>query len=557
MPENEAKSVETQILPWVWGIGALIALVGAAWCANGRDSAWTLALFSLPVIAELIGCAILWHRLNVNSHRSNVAYYRLNLSSTGACVLSYCLLWAAYHYVVGLDTSQKHPEILQGFSILALILIGLLLLVVGIMTAAFVMASSSKPTARLGHICEDLRNGIKAEPLWAIAQFFVLFLGVSFLFGFALAYHDQYALTLDAAKPIEDRRPALRMVNLKSIDDAEETPQSKDRQKGSRSDTGTLDVSGQDPYFFYFDDGRARLQTKPYNKCNPQTPPDRVDNKARKPEEFNDCSLTALLKRIEDDTKDNKRIRIFLIGHTSNEPIGKGTETQSYFSNYELSEARAENVRFRILQRFGDTKWRNVEWSILPGSSERLPEVTRGLVNREWFTAEELRSKFKDKDPDSLTQEDFEKSFSTDEIFEKVTAKLDKDRVSQELRLVAAIVKPISDHVSTLQMTQIHQSQHKTLTLMDYMYFSIYTITTTGYGDIVPTTAYAKFVTSLANICEVLFLVVFFNALISIKGEKPDRIEEVLDLLRTRNTENDTEAENSNNVRRFGGRTPE
>jgi hypothetical protein len=57
---------------------------------------------------------------------------------------------------------------------------------------------------------------------------------------------------------------------------------------------------------------------------------------------------------------------------------------------------------------------------------------------------------------------------------------------------------------------------------MDYMYFSIYTITTTGYGDIVPTTAYAKFVTSVVNIFEVIFLVIFFNAIISLKGRRGD-----------------------------------
>jgi hypothetical protein len=58
------------------------------------------------------------------------------------------------------------------------------------------------------------------------------------------------------------------------------------------------------------------------------------------------------------------------------------------------------------------------------------------------------------------------------------------------------------------------------LSLMDYMYFTIYTITTTGYGDIVPTTTYAKFLCSLANILEVFFLVVFFNALLSAKRRR-------------------------------------
>ena len=63
------------------------------------------------------------------------------------------------------------------------------------------------------------------------------------------------------------------------------------------------------------------------------------------------------------------------------------------------------------------------------------------------------------------------------------------------------------------------RSNHlKPLRLMDYVYFANYTITTTGYGDIVPNTTYAKFICSFANICEVLFLVVFFNALLSLAG---------------------------------------
>ena len=56
---------------------------------------------------------------------------------------------------------------------------------------------------------------------------------------------------------------------------------------------------------------------------------------------------------------------------------------------------------------------------------------------------------------------------------------------------------------------------------MDYMYFAIYTITTTGYGDIIPTTDGAKFLCSLANVLEVFFLVVFVNALVALR-KHPD-----------------------------------
>jgi hypothetical protein len=71
---------------------------------------------------------------------------------------------------------------------------------------------------------------------------------------------------------------------------------------------------------------------------------------------------------------------------------------------------------------------------------------------------------------------------------------------------IAVSVKAMSDKNSSIP-----------LSLMDYMYFTIYTITTTGYGDIVPTTTYAKFLCTFANILEVFFFVVFFNALLSAK----------------------------------------
>ncbi|MFH1060768.1 MAG: potassium channel family protein [Pseudomonadota bacterium] len=49
------------------------------------------------------------------------------------------------------------------------------------------------------------------------------------------------------------------------------------------------------------------------------------------------------------------------------------------------------------------------------------------------------------------------------------------------------------------------------LDLLDYIYFSVYTITTTGYGDIIPITPWAQFLTIVANLFELTFMVIFFN----------------------------------------------
>lgn len=49
------------------------------------------------------------------------------------------------------------------------------------------------------------------------------------------------------------------------------------------------------------------------------------------------------------------------------------------------------------------------------------------------------------------------------------------------------------------------------LELIDYLYFTTYTITTAGYGDIIPVGNYAKLIVTLANLIEMIFVVVLVN----------------------------------------------
>jgi hypothetical protein len=52
---------------------------------------------------------------------------------------------------------------------------------------------------------------------------------------------------------------------------------------------------------------------------------------------------------------------------------------------------------------------------------------------------------------------------------------------------------------------------HDELDLLDYLYFTIYTITTTGYGDIIPLSPFARLLVSLANLFELFFIAIVFN----------------------------------------------
>jgi hypothetical protein len=171
--------------------------------------------------------------------------------------------------------------------------------------------------------------------------------------------------------------------------------------------------------------------------------------------------------------------------------MNQNRRSAAYLSNYELSQARAENVRHKILQRLNngeDYTWRNIEWLCLSKSSEveasRLVDIVRDGASKKGMHHKTSRPVA---------------NILSDERF--VEVQIDRQFAQ----------------ATSLQMDHLNADTAQEHDLMDYIYFANYTITTTGYGDIVPLTPYSKFVCSLANICEVFFLVVFFNALLSVK----------------------------------------
>lgn len=89
----------------------------------------------------------------------------------------------------------------------------------------------------------------------------------------------------------------------------------------------------------------------------------------------------------------------------------------------------------------------------------------------------------------------------------------DGNEDSANQRSVEVLVRLLPQEVAVSSRPQI-----RLLTLLEHIYFSMYTITTTGYGDIKPSTPYAMFVCTIENLYEVFFMVVFFNVLLSPKA---------------------------------------
>jgi hypothetical protein len=406
----------------------------------------------------------------------------------------------------------------------------------------------------------NLSTGVGEHPFWAIMLFMALFLGVSYLFGFAFAFHDQNtrAQTKGEAK---GEMPALHMVNLNSIDDVHRPSKANEQHKeGESSKSGNAQTAQspaspsdgnvaslnleQEEFCFYFEELKASISQNREGCPSSYPNPKRMDLHPQI-QIFNSCSLNAIADRLKQETDNGRRVKVALLGHTDNEPIKAPSLTSvRYLSNYELSESRAQNVQYAILQKLRDKAARsldNIKWVVFPAADEALLQINRGTIREDMFRPDELKNI-------GITPNSLDRNVFVDQI-QKIlsTETIDKKLPPQEKRVVIATIEPISESPVVLQTDQfrnlttgqrdaldklnilesaqsehIAQSQSKNMRLMDYMYFSIYTITTTGYGDIIPTTAYAKFLASVANIFEVIFLVVFFNALISLKKSPDD-----------------------------------
>jgi Ion channel len=204
--------------------------------------------------------------------------------------------------------------------------------------------------------------------------------------------------------------------------------------------------------------------------------------------EHNARSLARILNGVS--KFDSHKLRITLVGHTDETEFKQSSDTAElkqfpYKTNYELAAARANATLLSLskkLPRAVD------EWLIVPtsygknnflGKKPTKPEPGDQDPGRNWRSVEVL------VEASGMVDRPGDTSSSTTQ-----------PRDPLQLPAVANVVNcdPLS--------------------LNDYIYFTVYTITTTGYGDIRPVTSQAKFITCIANLLEVVFLVIFFNVLL-------------------------------------------
>ncbi|MEK6280191.1 MAG: potassium channel family protein [Acidobacteriota bacterium] len=450
----------------------------------------------------------------------------------------------------------------------------------------------------------SLKEGVTKAHFSVLATFFAVFLGITYLFGFAFAFHDQNSIekgenpdlympnTLQnsaGAQQLENNgvhpssQLALRNVPPLPNEQVQSTTGVPQFDTASQT-TATQPTFDTARYAFYFNTISAIPDINPYSSLDERFEP---GNTSKDP--GNDWRAVINHKRIERlqadilrFTERGEKLRVELVGSTDE----CAPQDSPFLSNYELSEARSENIKYILLRRLSEKekRERDIEWVTLPTSSEGSPLLFPSVANAQQVDctrAGQRRPAEGRKTANALTTvnlEDLKRTLLMDKLFlredvdflnkkveELKTATLSfhlgDDQMKIPLLRIESLATAISDRnkegnedkkkefekdvrrqdvefaesldvfryvddraarrVVVVSLTPIRKGQwFIPLSLMDYMYFSIYTITTTGYGDITPTSTFAKFLCSSANILEVFFLVVFFSALLSVKREK-------------------------------------
>ncbi len=305
----------------------------------------------------------------------------------------------------------------------------------------------------------ELRQDITQTPFWLLMMCFSIFLSITYLFGFSYYFHNQ------AIYEKSNHKMYALYMSMKY------EPTQNFQADENNGYTSTLE-----PLKFYFNKTSAQFENDISASDNPISKEEKlVIVSSDKTKELGDpLTNEDIIKFFADKIvklgKEGQRVRITLTGYTDKDPIKN--DNSNYNSNYELACARINTIRAELydalLPKKNGEKWINTEWLERPNTICNI-----------------------------------------------------KTKRNEKCRKVEVLAETIPGHITNYNNNK--KTIGKELSLLDAIYFATYTITTTGYGDIIPITPYARFLSTLANIYEVIFIVIFLGALISIRQEIPKK----------------------------------
>jgi|GEM_PF-3995856 len=450
---------------------------------------------------------------------------------------------------------------------------------------------------------ERLKSGVAKSSFWAMGFFFTIFLGITYLLAFAFAFHDKATLR-DGGKPaLFSPRSSLYNVgeyqaeagggaqaaraaaggpgtwpeyvfyfdnysamplyksafDQESFDGMVKTKKESDQAAKELREPGTLSPAN-----------RARLAPKVLTRKGEKEISDGMAAaRARWKQWKNSQHLDRLVEAIvsEDSARHGQGLLIQVRGSASDPPVKNADEAgSSYPNNYALSEARAQAVKYALLEKLArrGRLHGGLQWVILPLSNEtpslpllpdEIPSTESGpgagedpvaaagreIADSQMSGADKatlnghLDAVRNLRGVKTLDDEQVADLVNRLRLYQKLLADgggggSKEEREAQKVKrrhaaadLQEAVADLTHEHVdrdarkraAVVSVRPVQQSLghlFAPLSLMDYVYYTI-----TGYGNIAPTTTYAKFLGTSASILHVFFFVVFFNGLLSMK----------------------------------------
>lgn len=356
---------------------------------------------------------------------------------------------------------------------------------------------------------------------------FASFLGVTLLLGYAWLFHDKACRSNRSFSP-------YYAALIKNIDREDMNRNSSPPPEGKNS---ALRVT------LYFDKLRSEIKHDldeyrdwiDFNvndsnsfQLSQDNPIADKDNKLSI-NRHNNAALMSIIKFVNVAVEKGNNVFITIIGKASDEALSEQNKS-SYRSNFELSHARALRASYEIarliearnswLQRYRDRCKLEVDSKREVVLKEQKPNNEERPRTRESLELEKLEQnvalachwiKITEGILFKINWQIIPVSYELDNCRSNIQL---NERKPTNCYAAEVWVSETRKPINRIETAQINHNLTP-LDILDYIYFSTYTITTTAYGDIIPVTPWAQFLTIIANFYELIFLVIFFNVVLN------------------------------------------
>src|ERR1044072_3202638 len=267
----------------LFAVVSLFLFLAGTCCSSFLDSSstWFLsALFAIPFLIHIVAWPFVHlekeHFANLekeyidgSSEKNKVILKRKAIESFCTffnvtmflSILLYCVPWIVYCLVNSLKLSAS---LLPYFSYLCVAIILIQFPIIAFVT--YIIMEIPRKESFLGIDLALLKRGLELCAFWRLAHFFAIFMCISFVFGFAFAFHDlDYRKNYPDITDSKGQHFANRALYVESLLSTDEIPGNNANQ-AEKNNTDSLTAgrvgnveNGVVPVCIYFQSGKAEF----------------------------------------------------------------------------------------------------------------------------------------------------------------------------------------------------------------------------------------------------------------------------------------------------------